>query len=375
MGPAGFPSGKGVVAWYNATMVGTKYHSLLATLKQDILGGKYGEGSLFPSERALRIRFGFSRNTIQHALRELTQQGFLESRRGAGTFVTRQGALRKMGLMVPGTVYSEFFQPIVGEISRRAQESGYTLLFGNITSASPKRRAVQAKAFAKRLVDERVAGVIFQPLEFLEEAPRLNTAIASVFRRAGIPLVLIDYDIVPPPGRSDYDLIGVNNHDAGFRLATHLLSLGARSIHFMMSPNCAWSVHARRSGVMTALAGAGLPGLRTLVAEPDDLAALRKHLRRGRPDAFVCANDSTALRFRQTLARAGLSVPDDLFLAGFDDIQLASRMTPPLTTIHQPCTEIGAAAFEALIDRISDPAAPAREIYLPAPLVIRESAR
>lgn len=356
-------------------MSDAKYSALFDALKKEILSGKYASNEPFPSVRGLIRRFGLSDRTVRHALDELFAQGLISRKQGRGTFVTRRGSMRKIGLVVPGTVYAEFFQPIVGEISRLAQKNGYTLLFGNITSASPKRRAAQAKAFAKQLVKEGVAGVIFQPLEFLVEAPRLNAAITAIFDKAGVPLVLIDYDIVPPPGRSGYDLVGINNHEAGFRLANHLLSAGAKRIHFMMRPDCAWSVHSRMNGVATAMAGAGKTGFRTLIAEADDLNALRRHLRRGRPDAFVCANDTTAAKFKLTLERAGLRVPADVMLAGFDDIQLASLMTPPLTTIHQPCAEIGAAAFETLFGRIDNPSAPAREIYLPAPLVIRESAK
>ncbi|MCQ2395742.1 MAG: GntR family transcriptional regulator [Kiritimatiellae bacterium] len=356
-------------------MSDAKYSALFDALKKEILSGKYASNEPFPSVRGLIRRFGLSDRTVRHALDELFAQGLISREQGRGTFVTRRGSMRKIGLVVPGTVYAEFFQPIVGEISRLAQKNGYTLLFGNITSASPKRRAAQAKAFAKQLVKEGVAGVIFQPLEFLAEAPRLNAAITAIFDKAGVPLVLIDYDIVPPPGRSGYDLVGINNHEAGFRLANHLLSAGAKRIHFMMRPDCAWSVHSRMNGVATAMAGAGKTGFRTLIAEADDLNALRRHLRRGRPDAFVCANDTTAAKFKLTLERAGLRVPADVMLAGFDDIQLASLMTPPLTTIHQPCAEIGAAAFETLFGRIDNPSAPAREIYLPAPLVIRESAK
>ena len=142
--------------------------------------------------------------------------------------------------------------------------------------------------------------------------------------------------------------------------------MGAKSVHFMMQPNCAWSVHARKDGVATALANAGCSRFRTLVAKADDLGALKRHLRRGRPDAFVCANDTTAAKFKQTLMRAGLRVPADIGLAGFDDIQLAALMTPPLTTIHQPCNEIGAVAYETLIGRILNPALPVREICLSA---------
>ena len=69
----------------------------------------------------------------------------------------------------------------------------------------------------------------------------------------------------------------------------------------------------------------------------------------------------------------GKRVPEDIMLAGFDDVQFASVMTPQLTTIHQPCDDIASMAFKALQERIADLSLPPREIFLPAPLVVRKS--
>ena len=108
-------------------------------------------------------------------------------------------------------------------------------------------------------------------------------------------------------------------------------------------------------------------------AGPDDAEAVRKFLAQAKPDAFVCGNDKTAARLRQTLARIGRRVPEKIMLAGFDDAQIASAMTPQLTTIRQPAGGIAEAAFAALTERMRRPGLPPREILLPAPLVARES--
>ena len=83
--------------------------------------------------------------------------------------------------------------------------------------------------------------------------------------------------------------------------------------------------------------------------------------------------DATAALFKQTAESLSLRVPDDLLLAGFDDVSIASLLSPPLTTIRQPCREIGEAAFMALVGRMNDPSLTVREIYLDAPLVVRRS--
>ena len=359
-----------------------KYSLLVDVIKKDILAGKYSSGQPLPSVRAMMRRFKVSSATAQRAFEELTKQGMIVGRRGSGTVVTKLGASRKIGLIVPGVAYSEFFSLVVDEISRCATRDGYVLLLGNMSSSRVSERVKRAKKFAKELVKENVAGVIYQPFEFVENAEMQNREIVSVFDNAGIPVVLLSCDIEPPPGRSKFDVVGINNMDAGYRLGNHLLSVGARKIDFLLRPNTAPSGRNRMRGVITAINMAvscegvkkGLR-FRVLNAEPDNLSALKRHLRGGKPDAFVCSGDISAAKFKQTLEKAGLQVPSDVLLAGFNDLQMASLLTPPLTTIHQPCKEIGAMAFRLLMMRLTDRDTPPLEMFLPAPLIERESTR
>ncbi len=91
------------------------------------------------------------------------------------------------------------------------------------------------------------------------------------------------------------------------------------------------------------------------------------------PDAFVCRNDPTAARLVQTLSRLGVSVPEDVRVAGFDDSEIASLTTPPLTTIHQPVKTLAEIAVASLLQRIRKPSLPPRTILLDAPIVVRAS--
>ena len=112
------------------------------------------------------------------------------------------------------------------------------------------------------------------------------------------------------------------------------------------------------------------------VAFPDDVEAVRRIFRRGPPpDAFICGNDRTAARLLQTLAAIGKRVPQDVMLAGFDDVSCAQLLSPPLTTMRQPCEAIAAVAVRTLLERICAPSLPPREISLEATLVVRESTK
>lgn len=352
----------------------TKFTSIQKTLKAEILGGRYSKTLSFPSEVALSRRFGVSRSLLTGVVAELERQGLVSRQQGRGTFVTKQGASRKIGLIVPGVACTDFFQPIVCEINQLARQEDYSLLFAEIFSLDREKRLQQVRDLAAEFVKKRVAGVIYEPLAGPNgEAP--NEHILGVFRRAKIPVVLLDCDIVPFPRRSDYDVVGVNDVEAGAKIADHLLSVGAKKIHFLICELCPTTFVNRLYGAETALIRAGrFRKGSVLYAEADDVKALKRHIRKnGRPDAFVCSNDAIAAVFKQTLAKAGLSVPEDVLLTGFADMPVASLMTPPLTTIRQDRNQMGSRAFHRLLERIAHPELQANEILFPAPLVVRAS--
>jgi LacI family transcriptional regulator len=352
-----------------------KHRVLADALKADILNGKYRMNRAFPSEAQVSRRFKVSRTTVRKAFDDLRGDGLIASIQGRGTFVTRRAASRKIGLVVPGVVYSEFFPSIVDEISRLASVNGYMLMLGNASDRRPELRMRQVMSFAEDCVEEGVSGVIYQPIELIENAEKANRNVLSVFAAADIPVVIIDCDFTKTPRRSGYDIVGIDNVAAGMAVAAHLLSRGVRKIHFQSRPRCSTSVRDRRNGVVAAMApvGTAARNFRDFIAEPDDLAALKEHLRKGRPDAFVCGNDMAAVWLKESLERLGLKIPDDILLAGFDDINCATIVTPQLTTVHQPCEKIAEVAFNRLVARISDASIPPCSISLPADLVVRAS--
>lgn len=353
-----------------------KYRQVYETLRSSILSGKYPADRPMPSLRSLVRKHGFSTITIRRAFDELERQGLIARRRGSGTFVSKSGSARKIGLIVPGMAYSEFFPPIVSEISRLSQKEDYNLLFGDIVSKSPERRVLAAKKMTREFVEQGVAGVLYQPLELVENVEDVNCEILSAFDRAGVPVVILDNDFMSHPRQEGqaYDVVGIDNVAAGALVAEHLVGLGVRRIAFQKRPKCSSSVNERWRGVASAFL-LGAPSLRTsvLVAEPDDETAVRRHLRRFRPEAFVCGNDAAAVALKQSLERVGKRVPEDVLLAGFDDVQFAKIVSPQLTTVHQPCEKIAETAFYRLLARIANPSLTPVRIALPVSLVVRGS--
>ena len=347
---------------------------LLGTLKADILKGKYASGQNFPSVRALERKYGIPRSTIGHALDELFHQGLISRRQGRGTFVTSQGASRQIGLIVPGVAVTDFYGPIIREINERAHETGYTLHFKEIFSADRQERIHQVRELVAEFVKKRVAGVIFEPLAG-PTGTEANEHILRVLDRAKIPVVLLDCDIVPFPERSGHDVVGTNDVEAGVRMMKHLLSIGARKIHFVMGMSSPATFDNRLYGAMSAIREwGGKCKTEVLRCDPSDAMAVKRHLqRKGRPDVFVCSNDLIAALLVQTLSRLDISVPKDVMLVGFADLPIASLMTPKLTTIRQSREQMGQMAFKRLLERIGNPSLPPTEILFPAPLIERES--
>jgi len=354
-------------------MASVRHSEIAEALKKEILSGKWQSSETpFPSERNLAKRFGVSRPTITLALQELRGEGLILRQHGRGTFLTKAARRlgRAIGLVVPGISYGEVYPIICREVSRLAQKDGLTLLFGDVTSSDPKVRARRAIELANKFADEKVSGVIFQPIEMVEDAGRANRQFLSVFDKAGVPVVLIDNDIVPSPMRSTYDVVSLNSFDAGRRIALHLHEAGAKSVHFLMNPNWGHCLQNRLLGVRSVFGDR----VRVVDVDPKDAKDVRRFSRmRPRPEAAICRNDDFAVHLVVALRKLGVSVPDDMLVTGFNDLSFATLLDPPLTTIHVPCEAIAQTAFATLMARIANPSLPPRECYLPAPLVIRGS--
>jgi len=360
----------------------TKHRHVFEALKNEIASGKYRPGERFPTEWNLVDRFGFSRPTIAHALRDLETEGFLERRRGSGTYLTAEKRLLKgyFGMIIPSHGLIEIFTPICAAISTCSQDLGYTLLFGHVAAATIEEQEKRLLDLCSQYIHQNVAGVFLEPLlELKPEHENVNRKMLKLFEDSRIPVVLLDRDIVHFPERSAYDLVGIDNLSAGYRVADYLIQSGARKLIFVTHQRLAPTVQQRIAGMCDALINAGIPLDASTIAygNATDRSFVRAAVgrsKKNRPDAVVCANDVTAMQFISTLAELGLHVPEDIRVAGFDDVQHANLVSPALTTVKQPCTEIGTLAAKTLMRRILDPNTPPHTILLHAPLVVRKSA-
>ena len=350
-----------------------KYRVIFETLKDEILGGKYAKTRKLPSEAQLMRRFGGSRVTVIHALQELRNKGLIVRRKGKGSFLTSNARNygRAIGLVIPIS-RGEIFPPICREVTRLAQEDGYAILLADFMTAPPKRRVAEAKRIVEDFVARDVLGVVFHLTDGVPDATRINEAALKMLGAAKIPVVLTDSDCVPYPRHSRYDVVGADDVDAGYRLTCHLLERGARRLVFFSPAFGSTSFANRSRGFQAAVSEAKVRGT-VLTGDSKDVPSVAALVKKHRPDAIVCGNDRVAADMIASLNAIGKCVPQDILLAGFDDVNFARFVSPGLTTMHQPCTEIGKAAYETLLARVKDPQSPPRTVSLFAPLVERAS--
>jgi DNA-binding LacI/PurR family transcriptional regulator len=320
-------------------------------------------------------RFGLSRITVGRALRDLQAAGLVERRAGSGTFVRpAAGSGLSFGLLIPDLGETEIFEPICQGMMVSPLARAHALVWGSLESGRGTKEE-RAWELCRRYIDRKVSGVFFAPLELTPAKDELNRRVARALDEAGIPVILLDRTVGPYPERGHHDLVALDNRRAGYVATEHLVRMGSRRVAFVGVPNAAATVDAREAGYREALYAAGASFERSFAhrLDPADAESVRAFMDSTRPDAIVCANDRTAARLMHTLIALGHAVPRDVRLVGIDDLEYASLLPVPLTTIRQPTREIGAAALAAMLDRVSRADLPTRDILLHGTLVVRKS--
>jgi GntR family transcriptional regulator, arabinose operon transcriptional repressor len=353
-----------------------KYRQVFGALQRQLQAGRWKAGDRLPSEAELVRTFGTSRITVGRAVRDLQAAGLVERRPGSGTYVkTRQaaGAL-SFGLLIPDLGETEIFEPICQGMMASPLAREHALVWGSLTGGGTSKDE-RAWQLCQQYVERRVSGVFFAPLELTPDNDDVNHRIARALDVARIPIVLLDRTVPPYPGRGHHDLVGIDNRRAGFVITAHLLRMSCRRIAFLALPNTAATVDAREAGYREALYAWDVPVDRALVRrlDPGDQTLVRALMDSCRPEAIVCANDRTAGRLMHTLLQLDYGIPRDVRLVGIDDVEYASLLPVPLTTLRQPTRQIGDVALTAMLERAARPDLPARDILLHCDLVVRAS--
>jgi LacI family transcriptional regulator len=281
---------------------------------------------------------------------------------------------RVIGILT-GDLVNPYSVTLASAVQSAAEARGYTTFMasgGNLAGSE-----VQAlEAFHR----QRLAGVIVASLQ----TPQSDHLLLRLAEQS-LPVVLIGRRIDHPR----VDAISANFRRGGVLATQHLLGIGHRRIAFLCAQLSDVPRIGRFQGYLDALSEAGIPLRDDLIVgaprpsptprystQVDGYHAMQQLLKQpSRPTAIFARNDYTAIGALQALKEAGFRTPEDIAVAGFDDIPLAAAMAPSLTTVSQPTQEQGRLAAEFLIERIERPdwATVRREITLECSLIVRAS--
>jgi LacI family transcriptional regulator len=276
---------------------------------------------------------------------------------GARSLITRR--TDTVGVLLPD-LHGEFFSELIRGMDIAARVSGRHLLI-----SSSHGSALEA-AQAILTLQGRVDGLLVM-------SPHADTRMLAANLPEALPIVLMNTRIAS----GSYAALSVDNYGGAAAMMRYLVDGGYRRIAFIGGPAQNFDADERLRGYRDALAAEH--AVETIL--PGDFseasgykAGLELCARRDRPDAIFAANDMMALGCLFALTEHGLRVPDDIALAGFDDVPIARFASPPLTTVRVRIVDLGRRAFERLVAEIDGNADRARiNEQLACELVVRQS--
>ena len=354
---------------------------LMTYFRERILDGRLSVGTRLPTDEELAALYQISRDSVRQALALLASEGLIERVQGRGTFVSQPPAngspvtqlkQKQIGLVLNRTSRTQLTMNLLVGVEQAAKSHGYNVSF----TYTEGEQEQQARDIA-RLRANNVLGMIIWTM-----GDTTYDASIQQLQADHIPLVLMDRYF--PDLAIDY--VGSDNAGGGYRATEHLLILGHRRIGFVFAREetlQTTSVYERWQGYCKALQKYEVPYDETLVV-PDfgqlQMGASSPHQglveflqRPDRPGAIFAVNDYVALDVLRAAKAIHLRIPEDLAVVGFDDLEFAALVSPPLTTVVQQFIDIGLRAGTLLINRIEGIVGAPKHIELPTNLIIRES--
>jgi LacI family transcriptional regulator, repressor for deo operon, udp, cdd, tsx, nupC, and nupG len=334
-------------------------------------------GQLLPSIRVLSRHLSINLHTVRSAYQKLEADGLVQTRHGLGTVVTAYDPVlmahlaaaqrtHTVGVLIP-SINNPFYQPFIQGIEAVASRNR-TMLFLCMTKDDPGETIRYYNQLAARHVD----GLILASQEssiFLPTDPEQLEQSLLAF-----PVVSADW-----PGSLGYS-VELDLEGSGYLATRHLLEHGHRRVGMITVAGNIPNIDPIHTGYRKALREAGLESDPQLVfgVQGFDLADGEAGARRllaleTPPSAIFAIADLLALGALRHLKRAGLRVPQDMALAGFNDIPMADMVDPPLTTVAAPAYQMGQEAMKMLEELMAGKPPQRRRVLLPASLVIRAS--
>lgn len=343
----------------------------------DIETGEYSPDEKLPSERQLAEKYDVTRVTISKAVKILDEQGYINIRRGAGSFVMDRkhsvnGNLNEViGVLVPD-IKRGIMVDLLRGIEDEAIANGYSTILCNTDNQLNK-----ANMYVDQLLGIGANGVIYYPIQKLNsEEDRVLEVVQRLIDNDS-PLVLIDHECK----QITTDLVVTDNFGGGFEMTEYLVEMGHRRIAVVYD-YMETSIKDRISGYKESLRRNNIefdPNLIQNIKEYgftesfSELVELIKNELKA--TGIFAMNDLLATDIYFHANKLGIKIPEDLSVVGYDDLQFTDQISTPLTTIHQPLYEMGRESLKLLLERFEKSDDRFRKPILQNRLVVRESVK
>lgn len=333
-----------------------KYLQLKEILHQYFKNEHYAVDQRIPSENELTQRFNVSRSTVRQALAELVNEGFIYKKPGSGSFFSGQTSQEKEGsqqshlIGVITALPSYIYPQIIQGINEVAYQHSYNIVLGSSEANWEKELAC-----LNQLLERNIEGLIIEPSDNVHHLR--DSGFFERLAAHSVPTVLLNWVLDVP----NVSCVSLDDVEGGFRATSYLLEAGHQRIAYLYPDNMPGTQRYR--GYRKALKQYGiLPDARLekliSVADWNETGNVRMAMKElldlgdDRPTAVFCFNDHAALRVYATIRDAGLTIPDDISLIGFDDYEMAALAEVPLTTLEHPKDRLGRWAAEVLFEQI-----------------------
>lgn len=312
--------------------------------------------SLMTASRAINNRPGVSPEKREDILRIADEMGYVVNRAAQ-----KLSGARTRIIGVVAELHTPFTSDLLLGMGAVARAADYEMLVYSLPVCD--RRPPHSIIDMLRQIADGVIVILPYESDYLES-----------MATAHIPVVTIEQGI-----ESAFPSVTADNYQGGCSALRHLIELGHRRIAFISGNDRLTSARDRRRAYRDVLAQARLPYDPALEVDGDFLrksgfeAAQKLLALDDRPTAIFAANDTSAYGAIAAIREAGLSVPGDISVVGFDDIPIASQLHPQLTTVRQPLQQMARASVNLLLALIAGLDAPSEQIVLPTQLIVRES--
>ena len=262
-----------------------------------------------------------------------------------------------------GVVLTSVSDPFVGQLVLGLEDIAYASAY-SVFMGSSYRNAELEQEIVRSFYERRASGIVVT-------GSQIDLGYLQLRKRFLLPVVLINCPAYPHS-------ISTDNLSGARKAVEHLVQLGHQRIAYVANPHSYNANLQRLTGYKAVLAEAGMAPDDSLIVEADGgvargAEAMQQLLALPQPPTAVfCFNDMTAVGVMYALAVAGLQVPADCSVIGFDDLELAAYFCPPLTTVRQPRRQMGERAMQMLLALIEERGAPPAEV-LPTELVVRRT--